>query len=413
MYKVYFKQAIELLRQNKFISIISIVGTALAIMMVMVIVVVDQVKNADVSPESNRSQLYQIDYQKASYAERNINNSGLLSSQTINILKEEIKSASKISANDGLIMDYNSKTSKVVGSKTRIPLDIRGVDAVYWELFSFDFIAGKPFTEADFEAQIKKIVLSESLALQFFGKSSAIGQKILIDINEYTVVGVVRDVSKVFKNAYAQAWIPHSKKQEDAFQLLLLLDPSRIEQVNNEVRRAEELYALTNEGWKLTLFGPFSHRDAQLNIWNFEKDKKVATKRMIAIFAILMLIPAINLSSLSLSRVKRRIEEIGIRKSFGAQRRTILMQVLYENFITSLLGGIIGLVLSVIIVSLMKGWLLGATDASSIPLNALLSLPILLTVVVVSFVLNLLSSGIPAWRAANMNIVDSINQKNN
>ncbi|WP_255412419.1 hypothetical protein [Dysgonomonas sp. Marseille-P4361] len=41
MYKVYFKQAIELLKQNKFISTISIAGTALAIMMVMVLIVVD------------------------------------------------------------------------------------------------------------------------------------------------------------------------------------------------------------------------------------------------------------------------------------------------------------------------------------------------------------------------------------
>lgn len=412
MYKVYLKQAIEQLKQNKFVSTISIIGTALAIMMVMVLIVVDQVKNADVVPESNRSELYQIDYHIRINEKRNIQSSNLVTTENLKSLRQEVKSASKISANDGLFMDYINRTSKATNSKIRNSLDVRGVDAVYWELFSFDFVAGKPFTEADFEAQLKKVVVSESLAHQSFGKAEAIGQKLLIDMDEYTVVGVVKDVSKVFTKAYAQAWVPYDKKRQDAFQVLFLIDPSQVEQANNEVRRVEKLYDLANEDWKLTLVGPVSHRDSQLNMWDLEKDKKMATKRMLTIFTILLLIPAINLSSLSLSRVKRRMGEIGIRKAFGARKSTILVQVLYENFITSLLGGFIGLAFSIIIVSLMKGWLLGATDASGIPLSALLSLPILLAVVAVSFVLNILSSGIPAWRAANMNIVDSINQKN-
>ena len=35
--------------------------------------------------------------------------------------------------------------------------------------------------------------------------------------------------------------------------------------------------------------------------------------------------------------------EIGIRKAFGAKRHVILIQVLYENLITTLIGGVIGL----------------------------------------------------------------------
>ena len=39
MYKVYFRQAIQMLRQNKFFSIVYITGTGLAITMVMVLAI--------------------------------------------------------------------------------------------------------------------------------------------------------------------------------------------------------------------------------------------------------------------------------------------------------------------------------------------------------------------------------------
>lgn len=415
MYKVYFKQTIELLKQNKFISIISIAGTALAIMMVMVLIVVDHVKNADISPENNRSDLLYIDYSSLTGKTKQWTMNGPLKWEHVELLKNHLKSAKKISASDGITMDYFGRTSRPKDSKVRISLDTRGVDTDYWKLFSLDFIAGAPFDQADFNSGLRKTVICESIADQFYGKGNAIGKKIIIENEEYTITGVVKDISKALKHAYAEAWIPYTSitnyRDNLHFQVFLLVDRSKIQDVEKEVRAIEEVYNQTDEEFNLKLLGPYNHRDSQINVWQLKENKKIANRRLVFLFSILLLIPAINLSGLSLSRVRRRIEEIGIRKAFGAKKRTILIQVLYENFITSLLGGIIGVMLSLFIVSLMKEWLLGATDTSAIPLNALISLPILVTVVVVSFVLNLLSSGIPAWHAASINIVDSLNRK--
>lgn len=415
MYKVYFKQAIELLKQNKFISTISIAGTALAIMMVMVLIVVDQVKNADIAPESKRSEFLQIDFRKIKKKKYNSMSAGPLLFDHVRMLKEKIKSADNITATDGIIMNYIGKTVRTKDSKLRISMDVRSSDANYWDFFSFKFLAGKPFTQADFNSGLKKVVLNESMAKEIFKKEEAIGQKIRIDVDEYTVIGVVKDVSKAFKNAYAQAWIPYTSvenfEERLNFQCFFLVNPSKVEDVKKEVRNIEKEWDQTNEDSNITFIGPFNNRESQLNVWEFESDKKITNRRIAFLFSILLLIPAINLSSISLSRVRRRMEEIGIRKSFGAKRHTILIQVLYENFITSVLGGIIGLVLSFFVVSYMKEWLLDATDTNGIPLNALISVPVVFAVLIVSFILNLLSSGIPAWRAANMNIVDSLNRK--
>ena len=51
MYKIYLKQAWALLKENKLLSGVSIFGTALAICMIMVIVIVWQIRTANYSPE--------------------------------------------------------------------------------------------------------------------------------------------------------------------------------------------------------------------------------------------------------------------------------------------------------------------------------------------------------------------------
>lgn len=55
MIKQYYKQALAQLRQH---PLISIVGTALSIFLIMLVVMMQQVKVAPFSPESNRNRFY-------------------------------------------------------------------------------------------------------------------------------------------------------------------------------------------------------------------------------------------------------------------------------------------------------------------------------------------------------------------
>ena len=54
MFRQYFKQAFHLLMENKLLSAISIAGTALAISVVMVIIILLYAKTANYEPEMNR-----------------------------------------------------------------------------------------------------------------------------------------------------------------------------------------------------------------------------------------------------------------------------------------------------------------------------------------------------------------------
>ena len=54
MVKQYLKQALYMLKENRFVSVISIAGTAISIAMIMVVVLVFQVQFASFYPENNR-----------------------------------------------------------------------------------------------------------------------------------------------------------------------------------------------------------------------------------------------------------------------------------------------------------------------------------------------------------------------
>lgn len=62
MIKQYFKQALAQLRQHPLISVISIAGTALSIFLIMLVVMLQQVKVAPFSPESNRDRFLHVHY---------------------------------------------------------------------------------------------------------------------------------------------------------------------------------------------------------------------------------------------------------------------------------------------------------------------------------------------------------------
>ena len=61
----------------------------------------------------------------------------------------------------------------------------------------------------------------------------------------------------------------------------------------------------------------------------------------------------------------------------------------------------------------MRDWLLDIPSGSTIPVNTLISIPVLLAVFAVCLVINLLSAGIPAYRASRMKIINSLNQNDN
>ena len=133
-----------------------------------------------------------------------------------------------------------------------------------------------------------------------------------------------------------------------------------------------------------------------------------------------LFLPAINLSGLVSNRMEARRAEMGIRKAFGAKRRTLLNEVVNENLVLTLLGGIVGWLLSWLFImavsnsdifhSMFRGEHLVDFNPS-LDFQMFFTPTLFLVAFLCCAVLNLMAALIPAWHSLRKPIVESLNQK--
>lgn len=137
------------------------------------------------------------------------------------------------------------------------------------------------------------------------------------------------------------------------------------------------------------------------------------------ILLVLLIVPALNLSGMIASRMDSRRNEIGIRKSFGARRGRLLSQVLWENLLLTVIGGVLGLVIAWIFIYGGADWIINNISGNELDpkLNVNLSrvTPDMLFAPAVfgcaflfCVVLNIISALIPAWQALRKPIANSL-----
>ena len=430
MIQKIIKQALVQLRQSPLISTINVVGTALAIFLIMLVVMMQQVKTAPFAPESNRDRFLHVHYMtisKRDWGEGNSSN-GPMSLQTAKELYVSLKSPETVTV-------YGCQTITIPVSlpkQASTNFDLRQTDDAYWKVFDFKFINGKPYDKATFDAAIPVAVLSETVARVVFGTTEGIvGKEFLLNHAPYQVCGVVKDVSTLATNAYGQLWIPYTAGGLDkevwsdnhmGMMSCTILAKSRndFEVIREEANRRLEAYnkVIGENDWKIVSRNRPYDQEKQAIAFaaNWEPDLPAHRRQQFIIFMILLIVPAINISSMTQSRLRQRVSEIGVRRAFGSTRAEIMMQIIVENFTITLIAGALGMVMSVIFAIVGSSMIFAQEFSDSIVLpevdiTMLLQLDTFLWAFFFCFVLNLLSSGYPAWKASRIGIVNAISGK--
>ena len=120
------------------------------------------------------------------------------------------------------------------------------------------------------------------------------------------------------------------------------------------------------------------------------------------IVLLFMLMPTINLININVSRILERSSEIGVRKAFGASSRTLIGQFLVENIFLTLLGGLLGFVLSALALQLIS-------NSGIIPYAQLtLNWRVFGIGIGLSLVFGLLSGVIPAYKMSKLQAVEAL-----
>lgn len=283
------------------------------------------------------------------------------------------------------------------------------VDATFFELFDFQFIAGNPETALD---EPNSLVLTQTLAKKYFGDKSPLGKSMYANWfgTEAKVTGIIEDFpsnshlnpSLLFStstilsvNEEAKEWAENDWSS-NGFNTFLLLAPDA--QPDNI---ADQLTALANEHRPADQQQNRYHLQALTDVHFYSQHLENDTNAhkgdityvyvFSALGLLILFIAFINYVNLSTARAMKRSKEVGLRKTVGASRRQLIYQFIGE----SLLIVMITLVLAITVVQLLLASF-NELSAKTLQLQ-LFDSPILLVLLFAGLLSGLLAGAYPAF----------------
>ena len=298
-------------------------------------------------------------------------------------------------------------------------LDLRRVDADYWKIMDFEVLAGRLPDEDDDRSGRLVAVVNATTARQLFpdkpAVGHAVGQTVSVGGQRFQIIGVVGDVMQM--NAYADIWAPLSTFPSTSYQneltgqfaaLIMARTPGDLPRIQREVERVARTYVDDDpHTYVVTTFWADSKLDvfARTLLDKHSEADSGAIELLLMIagaMLLFMLLPALNLVNLNMGRIMERSSEIGVRKAFGATTRQLAGQLVVENVLLSLAGGLIGLACA-------QGALWWLDTSQLIPyLEVHINPKVFASGMLIAFVFGLLSGVIPAWKMSRLDPVHAL-----
>lgn len=229
-----------------------------------------------------------------------------------------------------------------------------GTTAPYAQMVGSEYKDGRLFNDAEADSAAQVCVLGYDVAEALLPGRDPIGQTVLISGQPFTVVGVFAKQGE-FLGMFSfdnQVVIPLKAFQK-------YFTTRRGAEIRVKMTDKTQLAAAKEEltGAMRRVRGQLPGERDNFNINEQEAFKAqidpvkgaIATVGFI-ITGLALFVGAIGIMNITFVSVKERTKEIGTRKALGARRRSILMQFLVEAVSISLIGGVAGLLLTVVLV---------------------------------------------------------------
>jgi putative ABC transport system permease protein len=234
-----------------------------------------------------------------------------------------------------------------------------GADSTVFSIFSLDLVRGDKNRAL---RSPEDILISESLAQKYFGKSDPMSKPIMtIKINKriYAVAGVFRDLPAnstlqfdflVPNDRYSQDW---NRDLETSF--VLINNIRAIEPLKKKmIYTCRQAYSSESE---VSLF-PLQdiHFHSNFNLFGrIQYGNLNYIKIFLAVAFFILMIAGFNVINLTTAKIEKRSRDIGLRKILGAGSSTLYKQFLIESFGFSIIVVVVAFVLAAIIMPALAG----------------------------------------------------------
>ena len=328
------------------------------------------------------------------------------------------RSARDLPGVERLSLHEDTRTVHTYLDGRKISSALKRTDDEYWRILEFRFLEGTPFGTADVTEARFVAVINARTRDRIFGGRPAVGQTLEADGQRFRVIGVVKDVSSMRTTPHADIWVPYTTAKTDAYRheimgawnaMALAKDKASMAAIHDEFNSRLRRIELPNPKEYQALVAPFETRFAafarDMPLAD-RKDPESQTWRFVGLLTglglLFVLIPTVNLVNINISRIMERASEIGVRKAFGAPARTLVGQFLVENILLTLIGGLIGLVLSAFV-------LRAFSDSGMFPSAHFTINPRVFGYgMAFAVAFGLISGVYPAWRMSRLNPVQAL-----
>jgi putative ABC transport system permease protein len=328
----------------------------------------------------------------------------------------EIEKATRI-VNSSDVVEYKGKY---------FDKNIKFIDPDFLQIFSFSLIRGNA---ASALSNLSNIVISENMAKAVFGKEDPIGKRVQVGLNQnkkqYIVSGVIGDFpdnSSIQFDALLRVenmgsyqrdkdrWDAHSHNvyvklvpNATAAGLEKKLNPFAAKYFGDKIGSLKKQGAKPDPSGDLyTLrLQELSHVHFGVDLAGGSSSSAALVYALIGIALFILLIACINFINLNVARAFIRAREVGVRKSLGATKQQLFVQVWGEAALICFAGFCSGLILVVVLMQTFNATFQAKLNSSDFLLPDRVVLMAGLFIIV-----TMVAGGYPAWQMSRFNAVE-------
>jgi putative ABC transport system permease protein len=429
MLKNYLKITWAVMKRRKFYTFISLFGISMTLTILIVLAAFFDSSFAPEYPEALRNRTLYVSEVKLVDQQKQSSSHNPISQYFVKTYIKTMPLPEKVSMSSGP-MPTNTYLN---GQKARVW--IKYTDSEFWDITQFSFLEGKGFTSETIKNSDNAVIINDETRDKFFGKGvSVVGKSLEIDDVVYRIIGVVKGcpITQIFVSSdiylpytadkspqkfgelsgrYTAIILAKSEQDMPTIKQDFLTMLGKIPLENEKDVEKRKLGKSERSGSGFDPDTIIARADTYVesftsDITGSDNDSGKSTFfTVLCIFAVLfMLLPALNLININISRIMERASEIGIRKAFGASAGTLTLQFIIENVIITLIGGIVAIVLSLIVIAYLNQNGVGPIKTLNLGINWL----VVFIAMILSLLFGLMSGAYPAWRMSKLAIVDAL-----
>ncbi|MBQ8075647.1 MAG: ABC transporter permease [Oscillospiraceae bacterium] len=262
---------------------------------------------------------------------------------------DSLKSNENITA----LAPYISGRSTAKAGNHSKEVNIYGVTKEYFSINNLKLTNGRFLSELDREYSLQVCVIGAEVAKELFPYGDGVNQTIRIQGKDFRIVGILEEEDEYAMNSNNQRiFIPLTNAQRIFQQMgitnLVLTSENKTTLKRAQSDLADFLKAKFTEKDSYTIINMSEIMDMMGTVMN------TLSLMLGGIAGISLLVGGIGIMNIMLVSVTERTREIGIRKAIGAQRSDITIQFMIESIFISLMGGMIGMLLSIVILHVLN-----------------------------------------------------------